>query len=188
MATIKSSRSTTSNPSNRSDCCLEIAAILNELRFDALRAAGLYDEFVALCLRALRQVGNWKIHDRLFNRYLLLSHDELVVDRILGIRYAASLDRLGSLIEENAAQVHQERLGTASIDAVAVNIRNNDQNLIWQAVRITGEDGTVSWYRVNFHDDEEFECEPFDGLDPDRDAQSTIVYRLDDIFFSQLGE
>lgn len=148
---------------------LETAVLLHEVRADALRAAGLDDEFFSLCQRALQKVGMLPFHNRVFDKLLFSAN----LAQIEGIRNVPTLERLRTDIEAAAAADYEERFGTAPQHVAAVNIRSACCDGIWQAVVACG-DGFRAWYRVEIIDDE-FEIEFLEGTDLEIDDRFTVI-------------
>jgi hypothetical protein len=172
---------------DRGDMCIEMGTLLDELRTDALQSAGLYDEYIRLCERALRQAGTLDTYDRLIVRYELLARQKLVFDRVLGIHYAPALERLRTEIEAQASADYESRFGVAPHSVKAVNVRSEGESY-WQAVRITKADGASAWYYVDMADDDDFICEFLDDFDLEcYSPSSSVIGSISDVFEDQLG-
>lgn len=148
---------------------LETALLLNEIRIDALRAAGLHDQYNELCLQALQKVGTLQFHNRVFNKFLF----EANLACVQGISNVPTLERLRGDIEAVAAVDYEERFGAAPQQVAALNIRSACCDGVWQAV-VASDDSTRIWYRVEIVDDE-FELEYLEDCDIELDDRFTVI-------------
>jgi hypothetical protein len=154
--------------------CLEKYVLLNEIRADALREAGLYDDYIRLCQRALQQVGTFGVHNRVFDSFTMLACDDRFGQRVTGLRNAAAFERLRPAIESAAMDDYEAQSGVRPHSATAVNVRSACCDGIWQAVAIDGGDESRVWYRVEFAEDDEFDCVCLDG-DLEMDDRFSII-------------
>jgi len=163
-----------SSSRSKGDQCLEKYVLLNEIRADALREAGLYYDYIRLCQRALQQVGTFAFHERLFDSFTMLACDDEFGRRVTGLRNAAAFERLRSAIESAAMDDYEAQFGMRLNSATAVNVRSACCDGIWQAVAIDGGDESRVWYRVELAEDDEFECVCLDG-DLEVDDRFSII-------------
>jgi hypothetical protein len=158
--------------------CLEQLVLLNEIRADALRATGLYDDYIALCERAMRQVGMFELHERVFKDLAETAGDDEYGYLVNGLRDAATCERLRVTIESAAMDDYESRFGVRPHKATAVNVRCIHSNEIWQAVAVVGAGRSKVWYRVEFSDGNEYTFLCLDDYDVANSDQFTIIYDI----------
>lgn len=160
------------------DECLEKYVLLNEIRADALREAGLYDVYIRLCQQALQQVGTFAFHERLFDNFTLLACDEVTGYRAESLCNSALLERQRPALEEEAATDFEARFGAEPLNVTAVHVRSNCCNEIWHAVVCDAIDGSREWYQVEFLDDGSYLCAYLDHCDVESDDRYSIIEDL----------
>jgi hypothetical protein len=148
---------------------LETAVLLHEIRADALRAAGLYDEYIVLCKRALQQVGTLQFHNRVFDKLTFSANPS----RLEGLANVATSERLRADIEAATIADYEERFDALPTSVTAVNVRSVCCGGIWQAVVATGN-GSRIWYRVEVIDDA-FKLECLEGCDVGKDDRYSLI-------------
>ncbi|MGE3243321.1 MAG: hypothetical protein AB7G28_02805 [Pirellulales bacterium] len=160
------------------DQCLEKYVLLNEIRADALRETGLYDEYILLCKRALQQVGTFAFHERVFDSFTNLAFDNLTGYRADGLRNAAALERQRAAIELKALAEFRQQFGAEPVGATAVNVRSACCNGLWQAVAVDNRDGSRVWYKVEFLDDNDYVFLYIEDCDIATDSRYSIIEDL----------
>ena len=148
---------------------LETAVLLHEIRADALRTAGMYDEYLMLCKRALQQVGTMQFHNRVFDKLTFSANPS----RLEGLANVATAERLRSEIEAAAIADYEARFSAEATCVTAVNVRSVCCGGIWQAVVATGN-GSRVWYRVEI-DEDEFELVCLDDCDVTKDDRYSVI-------------